>query len=371
MIRRLLVMLFVATLFVLAPTSIPLTAQAPSPHVGAESKGKAVARTPWGDPDIGGVWSSEDMRSVPRERPAEFGTRQWLTDEEYERRVKQNQQMAVSELNKGTFAFDFPKRVIRLTSIVIDPPDGRTPAVRPEARNGRPRVAGSMGRGPFNSYLDFNLFERCITRGVVNSIMPTAYGNSVTVVQSPDSVAISMEMIHDTRIIPLDGRKRPASTIQKYMGSSNGHWEGDKLVIESSHFRDGTALGGVAHSDALVLTERIWRDDDFILNYQVTVNDPETYAAPYTMMLQLTRPEAGEHLVLPYECHEGNRGLPNILSAERAEDAALAADLAKGIVRPRRLPNEDSCGAQPCAQPPGGRGAGGGTGRGGGGGVEN
>lgn len=366
MTRRLLTTILGAGVCTLALTSM-LTAQSAPTRSGAATKPKAVPRTTWGDPDIGGVWSSEDMRSVPRDRPAELGTRQWLTEEEAAQRIKQNQQMAISELNKGSFAFDFPKRVIRLTSIVIDPPDGRTPAVLAAARTRGRRVPGSMGAGPFDSWLDFNLFERCITRGVVNSIMPTAYGNSVTVVQSPDSVAITMEMIHDTRIIPLDGKKRPSPTVQKYMGSSSGRWEGEKLVIESSNFRDGTALGGVTHSDALVLTERIWRDDAFTLNYQVTVNDPETYEKPYTMMLQLTQPEDGsEHLVLPYECHEGNHGLRNILSAERAEDAALAADLANGVNRPRRMANEGSCNGQPCAQPPAGGGRGGG-GRGAGG----
>jgi hypothetical protein len=316
----------------------PCTAFAQTPAAADASRDGAVAataRTPWGDPDLGGVWSSDDMRGVPRERPDEFGTRRFLTDEEFAARAKRDQQTRTTEATRvGAFRNDVGTRTFRQTSLVVDPPNGKIPALTPDGEKRRAaRNRGSFGEGPFHTFEDFTLYDRCITRGVVGSLGPAIYGNGVTIVQGPGTVAISYEMVHDTRVIPLDGRSH-LSQVRQYMGDARGRWDGDTLVIETKNFTDRTAIVGVRHSEALRLTERIRRVDDVTLDYQVTVDDPMTYTRPWTMVLQLTQPTGFR--MFPYECHEGNHGLRNILSAERAEDQALADDLKKGIVRKRR-----------------------------------
>jgi hypothetical protein len=342
--RRVLVSATLTTAAALAfalapPAAVRLAAQAALGTTAAAAAGRAAstpARTPWGDPDIGGVWSSDDMRGIPRERPEEFGTRRWLTDEEFARRVARDEQTRRQEANRvGAFRNDVGTRTFRQTSLVVDPPDGRIPPLTAEgARRRDARNRGSFGEGPFNTFEDFTLYDRCITRGVVGSLGPAIYGNGVTIVQSPGQVAISYEMVHDTRIIPLDGRPHLGPAMRQYMGNARGRWEGDALVIGTTGFTGRTAISGVPHSEALRLTERISRVDELTLDYEVTIDDPHTYTRPWTMVLQLTQPPGFQQF--PYECHEGNLGLRNILSAERAEDRALEDDLKKGLVRPRR-----------------------------------
>ena len=333
MTRRLL-MTTLTTLLACVVTSVFVSAQAPPATSAAGGAASSVVRTPWGHPDIAGVWSSDDMRGIPRERPDEFGSRRFLTDEEYAKRVERDAQTRTQEGNRvGAFRNDVGTRTFRQTSLVIDPPDGKIPALTAEGQQrSAARIRGSFGEGPFRTTEDFTLYDRCITRGVVGSLGPAIYGNGVTIVQSPGEVAISYEMVHDTRIIPLDNR--PRVNQRQWLGSARGRWEGDTLVIETTGFTDRTAISGVRHSESLRLTERISRLDDQTLDYQVTIDDPTIYTKPWTMTLQLTQPPGFR--MFAYECHEGNHGLRNILSAERAEDAALAEDLKKGIIRPRR-----------------------------------
>jgi hypothetical protein len=297
-------------------------------------------KTPWGDPDLQGVWTSDDMRGVPRERPDEFGTRQFLTDAEFLNRVALDEQTERRQL-RGPYGArnDLRSRTFRQTSLVVDPPDGKTPPLTADAESRvTSRDRGSFGQGPFDGPEDFSLFDRCITRGVVGSVLPVIYGNGNRIVQAPGFVAISYEMVHDTRIVPLDGRPHPGPGLRLYLGDPRGHWEGQTLVIETTNFSDRTSISengnGLRHSAALRLVERITRSQSDILDYQVTIDDPRTYTRPWTMMLSLTSPRGYE--LLPYECHEGNHGLPNILSAERAEDRAIAADAKRGVERERR-----------------------------------
>jgi hypothetical protein len=338
MTRRLRMTTLLSTVLICALIPAVVSGQAPPSPTNSAGSASSTPRTPWGDPDFAGVWSSDDMRGIPRERPDEFGTRRLLTDEEYAKRVERDTQTRTQESNRvGAFRNDVGTRTFRQTSLVVDPPDGKIPALTAAGQSrARARNRGSFGDGPFNSPGDFTLYDRCITRGVVGSLGPAIYGNGVTIVQSPGMVAISYEMVHDTRLIPLDGRPHLASTMRQYMGSARGRWEGETLVIETTGFTDKTAISGLRHSTALRLTERISRVDDLTLDYQVTIDDPETYTKPWTMVLQLTHPPGFQ--MFAYECHEGNLGLRNILSAERAEDTALADDLKKGIIRPRRPP---------------------------------
>jgi len=302
----------------------------------AAAQGKSVPRTPWGDPDLGGVWTTDDMRSVPRERPDQFGTRRYLSDEEFAARVKGDEKTRTTEANRvGAFRNDVGTRTMRQTSQVVDPPNGKIPPLTPEGqKRAANRNRGSFGEGPFHTFSDFTLYDRCITRGAVGSFGPAIYGNGSTIVQAPGVVALSYEMVHDTRIIPLDGRRHVASSTRQYLGDARGRWEGDTLVVETTNFTDKTAIAGVRHSEGLRLTERFTRIDESTLEYEATIDDPAIYTKPWTLALTLTSSPAFR--MFAYECHEGNLGLRNILSAERAEDRSLEEDLKKGIVRKRR-----------------------------------
>ena len=323
-------------------------------HPEVADAGKAwTQKTPWGDPDLSGAWTSDDMRGVPRERAAEYATRRYLTDEEFNKRVAADTQGRDREANRsGGFRNDTGTRTFRQTSLVIDPPDGHIPAFTPWAESRRAtRDRGSFGEGPFDSPADFTLYDRCITRGVIGSMLPVIYGNGNRWSQSPGYLTITYEMIHDTRVIPLDGRPHLSPRIRQYLGDARGHWEGNTLVVETTNFTDQTSIGGngngLRHSADLKLTERVTRIDAQTMEYVVTVDDPKTYVKPFTMLLDLTtRPNY--EAVLPYECHEGNYMLRNTLSAERAEDRALEADAKRGIVRVRK-PVQGNINAVPTA----------------------
>jgi hypothetical protein len=292
--------------------------------------------TPWGHPDLQGIWTTDDMRGVPQQRPEEFGTRQYLTDDEFaERATRREGARATQDRGaSGTFRNEEGTRTFGYTSIVIDPPDGRTPPVLPEARERR-STPGSFGVGPFNTMADFSLYDRCITRGVVGSFSPAVYGNGARIVQTPDTVAISYEMVHDTRIIPLDGRPPLTKSIRQYMGDSRARFEGNTLVIESSNFTDKTAIGGVRHSEQLKLTERFTRIDPQMIDYEIRVEDPLTWERPWTLRYTITEQPGYE--IYEYSCHEGNIAIKHTLMGERAYERAAAEAAARGLPPPERV----------------------------------
>jgi len=368
------------TMAIVALASLPVSGQgggtaAPPLVITAYNGGPpinyTVPKTPWGDPDLQGVWSSDDA-TMPMARPQNFGDRLYLNDEEFAARQKQIQQGVQNAENAvGSFRGDFARRAFRQTSLIVDPPDGRTPAVTPEAQQRRaPRDQGTFGNGPFDSTEDFTLYDRCITRGIVGSVMRVIYGNGNRIVQAPGMVAISYEMIHDTRVFYTDGRPHVGQPIRQYLGDSRARWEGEELVVETTNLTDKTSIGpngnGLRHSAQMKITERFKRVANDILQYQLTIDDPVTYARPFTLSLPLTPLDGG--VLLPYECHEGNYAIRQSLGAERAEDRAVEADLNRGIIRPRR-PVQDGLGVggQPIGE--GGPGGGGGRGRGAGPGI--
>jgi hypothetical protein len=306
----------------------------------------ASPKTAWGEPDLQGVWSTDDMAGVPMSRPQQYADRLYQNDEEYAQRAK-NIERGVERGDQeaiGPFRFDFARRAFRQTSLIVDPPDGRTPPNTSAAlERGMPR--GTYGNGPLDWTTDFSLYERCITRGILGSTLNVIYGNGNQIMQSPGVVTITYEMIHDTRIIHTDGRPHVGGAIRQYLGDPIGHWEGDELVVETTNFTNQTAIGvngnGNRHSTQLKLTERFKRVAKDIVQYQVTVDDPLTYERPFTMSMPLTPLDGGR--ILPYTCHEGNMALFQSLGAERAEDRRLEEDRAKGIVRARR-PVQDGLG---------------------------
>jgi len=320
--------------------------------------------TPWGDPDLQGTWSSDDTDGIPMARGGGRGaaapTGLYRSEAEQAQRQQQIDNAAKSaETNAtSTFRFDFGRRAFAQTSLIVDPPDGRMPAYTDEGRK-RPMPRGTYGNGPLDWTTDFSLYERCITRGILGSSLRVIYGNGQRIQQAPGVVAISYEMVHDTRIIYTDGRPHVSSSIHQYLGDSRGHWDGDELVVETTNLTDQTAIGlngnGNRHSPQMKLTERFKRVAKDIVQYQVTVDDPVTYAAPFTLSYPLTPLDGGD--LLPYDCHEGNMALRQSLSAERAEDKAVEEDRKKGINRPRR-PVQDGLGVGGTPAAPAGRGGG-------------
>ena len=364
----------IATLPVSGQSQGSIAATTPALVITAYNGGPPPAnwnppKTPWGEPDLQGVWSSDDASfGVSRGGGRGGGPPQtglYLDDEAFAARQKQIAQGVVNAENNATSTFrnDFARRAFRQTSYVVDPPDGIMPQTTPEART-RARVGdrGTFGDGPFNTFDDFTLYDRCITRGIYGSLARVIYGNGNRIVQAPGMVAISYEMIHDTRIIYTDGRKHIGDGIRQYLGDSRGWWEGDTLVIETTNLTGETSIGlngnGLRHSNTMQMVERIRRVADDIVQYQLTVIDPVTYVRPFTISIPLTPLDGG--VLLPYECHEGNQAVRNALSGERAEERAIAEDLARGIIRPRRSPQEGQ------GRGGGGRRGGGAGGRGGG-----
>lgn len=307
----------------------------------------ATPKTPWGDPDLQGVWSSDDTSGIPMSRPQNI-TGLYQNDEQWAARQKQTQQGVQNALNAiGTFRGDYARRSFRQTSLVVEPPDGRAPQATEDARKrAAPRDRGTFGNGPFNTPEDFTLYDRCITRGIIGSVLRVVYGNGNRIVQAPGMVAISYEMVHDTRVLYTDGRPHVSSAIRQYLGDSRARWEGDELVVETTNLTDKTSIGlngnGLRHSDKMKIYERFKRVANDIIQYQITIDDPVTYGKPYTISLPLTPLEGS--VLLPYDCHEGNLAVYQSLSAERAEDKALADDLAKGIKRERRGVQESGAG---------------------------
>jgi len=301
-------------------------------------------RTPWGDPDLQGNYTNLWEAGTPFERPEEFAGRK-LEDIKGDELVKIRR--AIQERTRTEqLAGDIGgTRWIWLDShhhekgsmawLVVDPPDGKIPALTPDGRArqaARAEARKRSGRGPADSYTDRSLYDRCISRGVPGSMMPAIYGNSYDIVQSPGFVVIRYEMVHEARVIPLDGSPHLPTGMRSYMGDARGHWEGDTLVVETTNIRDEIAYRG-SNAATLKLVERFTRVAPDKVRWAVTIDDPSTWTRPWTFAMPLTQ-DNNEQLV-PYECHEGNYAMSNILSAARAEERAAAEDAKRGIVRPR------------------------------------
>ena len=316
----------------LAPLTIALTIAVLPSLVAAQT----TQRTPWGDPDLQGTWTTDDTIGVPIQRAPALGNKLFLTDEDLAERARQQAEalraaQAAAARTGGPAPVGPPdhwgesaSKPVRQTSFVVDPPDGRIPAVTPEGqKRAAGRDTGSFGGGPFNRPEDLTNFDRCISRGVVGSLLPRPYGNGLNIVQAPGFVAIQYEMIHEPRIIPLSGGPHVAGSIRQYMGDARGHWEGNTLVVETTNFTDQMSIGfngnGLRHSDQMRLVERFTRVDASTIQWEVTIDDPKTYTKPFKMALPIRNQP--DYQVFEYACHEGNYGMRNILSAARAAEA--------------------------------------------------
>jgi hypothetical protein len=285
--------------------------------------------TSWGHPDLQGVWSTATI--TPLERPGELAGKEFFTEAEaaeHERltleRTNRDRRDGGAEVDVARayndFWWDSGTRVVRTrrTSLIIDPPDGRVPALTPDAQKRQAALAEARKtRGAADNPEDRSLWERCITRGVPTVMLPQVYNGNYQIFQTQDHVVILAEMIHDARIIPLGNRPRSPRHLRFWMGDSVGRWEGDTLVVETTNFTEKTNYRG--SSEGLRLVERFRRTADDVLLYQVDVHDPATFTRPWTIELPAVR-SAGE--IYEYACHENNYGLEGILRGHRAQEKA-------------------------------------------------
>jgi hypothetical protein len=306
----------------------------PLPKVALGDREWSVPRTPWGEPDLQGAYTNDLETGTPMERPAEFEglTLDDITAERQQEIVAQRNEAFMRQVNSEAWSrsisppphliFDTYERENQRAWLVIDPPDGRIPSLTEEARN-RPRPRGvstnANPRGPFNSFLDMGLYDRCVTRGLPNSMMPAGYGAKYEIVQSPGVVAIRYEMLYETRVIPINGGSHIDESIRHYMGEARGRWDGDTLIVETRNFKSASAPRN--SSENVVMIERFTPTADDTLEWTVTFHDETTWTSPWTFSMPLTRVDYDER-PLEYACHEGNYAMRNILSGARAAEAA-------------------------------------------------
>jgi hypothetical protein len=315
---------------------LPLAAQAPATSRPAQAAAKTARswtppRTPDGQPDIQGVWTNPTI--TPFERPAAQSAKAFLTEEEaaalekrtIDRRVEADGRPARGDVGSyNDFWMDSGTRVVgtRQTSLVVEPADGRVPVTKEAEKTKDDRDARST-----DSYEFMSVWDRCITRGIPGAMFPAGYNNAYQIIQTPGYVVIAHEMIHDARIIPLDGSPHPSSRIKLWDGDARGHWEGNTLVVDTTNYNSkgwiatNAAAGrikGVPQSEALHVVERFTPVDGGTINYEVTIQDPATYSKPWKVAIPLTRDP--DYQIFEYACHEGNHAVENILRGARAQD---------------------------------------------------
>jgi hypothetical protein len=333
----------VIAIALLAPVPVAGQTLTPATDATPPTNTSAVPRTADGRPDLQGVW---DYRTItPLERPIELGTKAFFTAEEaasFEKQENQRQNRDLIDPEQGglqypaggvvpynEFWYDRGNKVVgsKRTSLIVDPPDGRLPALTPEGqRRADLRAAAQrndqLGHPLADSWEDRPLQERCLVG--LNSgppMTPGAYNNNFQLFQTPQYVVILNEMVHDARVVPLDGR--PHSSLRQWKGDSRGHWEGDTLVVDTINFKRETSLPG--SSANMHLIERFTRADANTLVYEFTVDDPTTWTKPWTAVIPVSK---SNEPIYEYACHEGNYAMSAILAGARADEKA-ATEAAK------------------------------------------
>ena len=293
--------------------------------VTVDAEPYTVPRTPWGEPDMQGVWTGNSAHSIPLERALDAAEVDALTPVEAEARRERGTLGSIwgyeREWRDTTLGYVKTAPSTQV-AMVIDPPNGRIPPMTADAQA---RAAAASGRGgrrsPAEGPEDLSLFVRCITRGVPGMMMPSIYNNGLQIVQGPGHVAIQKEMIHETRVIPTQPRPALGSNLTSWLGTTQGRWEGDTLVVETTNFNGRSPYRG--SSENLTLTERFTRLGPTTLEYQFTIDDPSVWTRPWTGMFRFDKDEDQYELV-EYACHEGNYGMTNILSGSRAIEQRAA-----------------------------------------------
>ncbi len=320
---------------VLAVASVPSFCQTVATAKVTRSTSRSLPRTPDGKPDLQGIWTNGTL--TPLERPRDLAGKEFLTEQEAADREKQLLERLSTDRRDGGAEVDVGRsynelwrergKLLQRTSLIIDPPDGRLPPLTPEAqKKAQARAEDRRRRGPdpADTWEDRNLAERCITRGAPK--LPGGYNNNFQIMQTRDYVAILQEMIHEVRYIPLDGRPHADAKLRLWMGDSRGHWEGDTLVIDTTNFNDKIISNSFNccpnAGSRLHVVERFKLVDDDTIDYQYTVDDPETYTRPWTASVPMTRTDGP---IYEYACHEGNYAMMDMLAGARAKEKAEAA----------------------------------------------
>ena len=295
----------------------------PEEVAAADLEPYTVPRTPWGEPDLQGVWTGNSAHGIPLERPDDLEDVTALTPEQAEARRERGTLGSIwgyeREWRDTTLGYvkTAPSRQV---AMVVDPPDGRIPPLTPEAQARLAARVDTSGVGRIaDGPEDLSLFVRCITRGLPGLMMPSIYNNGLQIVQGPGHVAIQKEMIHETRVIPTEPRPAPGPGLTTWLGVPQGRWEGDTLVVETTNFNGRAPYRG--STENLRLTERFTRLGPTVLEYRFTIDDPATWTRPWTAGFRYDKDDEQYELV-EYACHEGNYGMTNILSGARAREQA-------------------------------------------------
>lgn len=303
---------------------------------GNTAAGWTQPMTPWGEPDISGSWPIYHLIGTPLIRPEEFGERRSMNDEEYaaelasaERRNTQYQ----SELESGRLGgghWSEATEALRLTSLIVDPPDGRLPQLTDEGRAlSAQERSGWVSGVTFDSVADFDSWERCVTRGLPVSMLPRNYNNGIRILQTDGLVAITIEMAHETRLIPTDGRPPLDPAIRQWLGESRGHWEGNTLVVETTNFNGLTHMTNpgvpgsnspytpIATTEQMRIVERFTRTGPDTMDYRITIDEPVVMTRPWTVAYPMQRDES--YRAYEYACHEDNTAVRNYIETSRFE----------------------------------------------------
>ncbi len=310
------------------------------PPAGGSPEGAYVApRTAWGDPDLQGPWPIDRLNGTPVQRPVSFGERRLLTDEEYAERVERlrtlnaryDQEIATNKMGIGHWAeMGEPNR---LTSLIVEPADGRLPPLTAEGELRSSTMTSSWSAIPFDRVSDFNPLDRCVTRGLPASMFPFMYNSGIEIVQAPGYVVIRLELVHETRVVPLDGRPALAPEIVQWLGESRGRFEGDTLVIETTNFNGESPMlivgpGGkpIPTSRELKIVERLTRVATDTIDYEIAVEDPVVLTRPWKAAFPLVRD--ADYRIYEYACHEDNSAIRNFIVTSRFERRIEAASAA-------------------------------------------
>ena len=296
----------------------------------AANKNYKPPKTPWGEPDLRGIWPLNHLIATPFQRPKQYGNRRMMTDEEYTA-AEQRAQARNKRFESGAIPqADSGSGVLRLTSLLSFPEDGQFPALTPHGQELSNAMHGSYkpGQTVFDSPSDFDEWDRCITRGMPVSMEPRNYNNGLEIMQSPGYVEIVLEMAHEVRIIPTTPQPPPDPAIKTWLGISRGHWEGNTLVVETTNFngKGDLANAGVPGSPRLVpnsqeehVTERFTRTGPDTIDFQMRVEDPDVIVSPFVVSYPMKLDN--KYQMFEYACHEGNEAIRGYIVNSRYERA--------------------------------------------------
>jgi len=302
----------------------------PAAGAAAAAGAYAAPRTPWGDPDLQGMWPIDKLNGTPVQRPEPFGDRRYLTDEEYAERVERlrglnaryDDEIANNKMGNGHWAE--MGRPNRLTSLIVEPANGRLPPLTAEGERRSATMTSSWSNIPFDKVSDFNALDRCITRGMPASMFPFMYNSGIEIMQAPGYVVIRLELVHETRVVPLDGRAPLSPDIVQWLGESRGRFDGDTLVIETTNFNGESPMlivgpGGkpIPTSRKMRIVERLTRSASDTIDYEIAVEDADVLVAPWKAAFPLERDES--YRIFEYACHEDNSAIRNFIETSRFE----------------------------------------------------